>query len=616
MYQHLFQTLRKINIMVVFAIPFAMISLWRSGFDFGVSNNVFHIPYVLGLDASKVFIEDQFYQSLKSFTSIVWPLLRLISNESNIYYVFLCLNFVSRCATFLAILYVVRNNGLKSKIELVLGLGLFAITPWLQGASDIGGHGLFIGYFTHTEVTWPFVLTALVFLQNREIVKTGAMAGISFAINAFVGIWLMIITFITILYDRHVYRIGAFTWALAAFSLFAMPVAIWIALTLKNGNAAEPFSFIEYIRAYYSGHFLIEATQLSKLYNLLILYICGFLSCGFLEQRRFWIGVQLGCLTLFVVGTPLPYLFDNKLIFNLHLLRSDGIEQFVATILIGITGIRLITGYISSRSMMLGVLIIGYMAFPSRSTIDSTFVMLALTMALVDDKLQNFAGQNQRASFLKKLLQSNHIPILLLILWFFGTVLFKGVTASLFLKFILLTLCFLAVLIDRFPKETQCKAIISGLSLILIASAVSGIRERIQNKALHHTDRLQWQEFTQWVRGSDLHGIFLVPPQIKINSSQPQKLYQPQDSFQLLARRAVWVDWKQGAAVMWSPSFHKQWMSRYKEISSLRNAEDLRDYATKNQIDYFVIIDGTGCPSSSISLKISGKYSLCQPHPE
>lgn len=607
MHHLLFQTIKRNSLYIVIAIPFALISLWNCGFDFAINNNLIHIPYVLGLDSSPEFIKDQFYQSLKNFTSGVWPLLRLICNESNIYGVFLYSNFVSRCAAFLAILYFIRNNGLKSKIEMMFGLGLFAVTPWLRGVSVIGGHGLFINYFTHTEATWPFILTALVFLQNRELVKTGAMVGISFAINAFVGIWLMLITPIAILYDRQTYRVGAWVRAGAVFFLFALPIVIWIAWVLIDGKTAEPFSFMQYIRTFYPSHFLIETAKPSQLYVLLLLYVCGFLSCRFMEQSRFWVGVQLGCLMLFVAGIPLPYLFDNKLIFNLHLLRSAGIEQFIAILLIGITGIKLLTRRVSSRSMMLGILIIAFTVFPYRSSsINITFIMLALAMALVNPNSQSKVAEKYRiVSIFERLFQSNYIPVLLLILWFIGTTLHKGISINLLIKFILLALC-MAMFLDTISKGLQYKAIFGILCFIMIVSSVLSIRERIQQKALHRTDKLHWQEFTQWVKDSDLNGIFLLPLNV------PNIPFHPQDTFQLLARRIVWVDHKQGAAVMWSPSFHKQWMSRFIEMSSLTDSDQLRDYATKKGLKYFVTIDGSGCPSDSKSLKISGNFALCQ----
>ena len=58
------------------AVVGAILSITRQGFHFGVINNIFHIPIVLKLFDLGEFSKDPFYQSLRNFTSIVWPVFR------------------------------------------------------------------------------------------------------------------------------------------------------------------------------------------------------------------------------------------------------------------------------------------------------------------------------------------------------------------------------------------------------------------------------------------------------------------------------------------------------------------------------------------------------------
>src|SRR5271166_636270 len=55
------------------------LSVVVQGFFFGKINNVYHIPIVLKLFDSPQFANDPFYQSLRNFTSLVWPGLSLIT---------------------------------------------------------------------------------------------------------------------------------------------------------------------------------------------------------------------------------------------------------------------------------------------------------------------------------------------------------------------------------------------------------------------------------------------------------------------------------------------------------------------------------------------------------
>lgn len=60
------------------------------------------------------------------------------------------------------------------------------------------------------------------------------------------------------------------------------------------------------------------------------------------------------------------------------------------------------------------------------------------------------------------------------------------------------------------------------------------------------------------------------------------------DYLQVLTRQPVWVDKKQGAAVMWEPSFHSQWMSRYRDVAQLNGTAEFLAYARQHHIQYIV----------------------------
>ena len=78
------------------------LSIANTGFQFGVSNNLFHIPYVLRLSEAPNFYGDFFYQSLEKFTSFALPLMRIFSTEQNVEKLFFVGHVLSRAAAFAA----------------------------------------------------------------------------------------------------------------------------------------------------------------------------------------------------------------------------------------------------------------------------------------------------------------------------------------------------------------------------------------------------------------------------------------------------------------------------------------------------------------------------------
>ena len=60
------------------------------------------------------------------------------------------------------------------------------------------------------------------------------------------------------------------------------------------------------------------------------------------------------------------------------------------------------------------------------------------------------------------------------------------------------------------------------------------------------------------------------------------------DPVSVWARRPVWYDWKQGAAVMWTPSYHEEWSARRADAATLKSVADVMAYACAKRIDIVV----------------------------
>jgi hypothetical protein len=566
---------------------------------------VFHIPYVLELQNEPAFKDDPFYSSLKNFASIVWPIIRSLSTEANIYYVFGTAHFLSRFAAFAALIFLLRINGTTDLLSIAVCLGAISCTPWFQGDTTLGDHGMFIDHFTHSEATWPFIFLSLGFLQLRRRTESGMMIGVTFLINSFIGIWMGFVSAISMLFDRQQLSLKVLVKMFMAFIVTASPVILWIAFAINGSDSEVSFSYIEYIRKYFPQHFLIEAADKRSIVRLVALFICGFLATRYVGNKTFWVGVQIGCLALFTIGTFLPYVWNNRFVFNLHLLRSDGLQQAIAIILTSVASVKLLLRHGCPRCQMLGVVLLSSIVTMTfqKSSIELLIALMALTVGNLC-----LEGSHDVLNLPRTFMKSpRNVSGLLMwgVIFLYGGFLVYLLTesrgAGIFVRCCLIIVAYSMVVFRMRIAYTYSNVLlVLCLAIGLVASA-SQIKSRIDSNRTIDDAKQEWTELVEWVRSSDVRGTFLVP------------IHGASYDFQFRARRPIWVDWKQGAAVMWSPPFHAQWSRRLREVSALQTPEELVAYARENSIRNVLIKTDTGkCPLSSSLRKHTRHYVVCE----
>lgn len=144
-------------------------------------------------------------------------------------------------------------------------------------------------------------------------------------------------------------------------------------------------------------------------------------------------------------------------------------------------------------------------------------------------------------------------------------------------------------------------AVLAGLQL----AATWQERSRLASPA---TGRMaDWQAMTRWLREHPQQGPVLVPAE----ADRAMGMH----NFQLNARTPVWVDWKQGAAVMWAPSFHAVWSPRFHAIQRLDDAATLVAYAQANRIPLLLLGGPEGAPACSAGseeVHRNASFALCR----
>ncbi|ABQ67502.1 hypothetical protein Swit_1136 [Rhizorhabdus wittichii RW1] len=582
------------------------VSMAATGFRFGVNNNVFHIPYVLDYASLPQFRDDPVYRSLDKFVSLAWPAVRLVSTEANVRAVFLAGLVLGRLAAFAALLGFFRLNGLSGRWALGAALAVVAATPWLAQLSVIGGHGLFIGYFTHSELSWGPLLGALVAVQHRRLGFAGLLCGLTFCLNFFVGLWLLAAIALPVLTSVRGWPVPAFLarlapiapirpaavgGALLIFLATASPVIVWVASTLLETRGAPPFDYAGYLRLYFPDHSLIDAAPGTELLEFALILVAYGLAALLSRAPRFWMLVLAGWALLFVVGAAGPYLVDSKLLFNLNAIRSVGFVQFVGFGLVILAAIRTLADDEPQLWQRLAAcLVLAELVHPDRQVFQLLAVDLLLAAMLF--------GRRRTTNLSAPLLAIGYGALVVL------TLVVQFSAAATWSPTVLLRLVLLVALGGGVLRGWRllALALVAGLALFNVATLV---KWRIDGAAQRSAVEAPFERMTGWVRRSALAGPFLVPV------DKPHRdLF---DDFQLKALRPVWVDWKQGAVVMWEPAFYPRWSARYAAVGGLRDAGQFLAYAAANDIPYVVLPEDIGDCGGARTLYRDGGYAVCAP---
>jgi len=586
-----------------------LLSLFFTGFQFGVNNNVFHVPYVLDWASLPQFSDDQFYQTLKYFTSGVWPPLRLIATESNVANIFLTMFVLTRLLTFIGLAILLAELGLTRRRYLLLGILSAAATPWLQGGSLVGEHGLFVESFAHSEFSWPFVIGLMICLARRYLLAAAFFAAIILSINAFIGIWMLfIISFCLLLYKPYP-RIGQLLKACLLFALLVLPISIWIVSALMQPHPMATFRFSEYIRAYFPYHFLIDTIGRPEITAFLCLVFAGFFATRWVDNRLFWKIALLGELILLAIGTVLPYIFDNKIVFDLHFLRVTGIIQFFNISFLIVASLRRICKPAPGTDWIIATLILSTLIVNALYRIPLLVLLLSACQPLGALAVTLHRQYGHRHPALARLaLREDHAALGLacvsVVAW--GAVYKPEGHFSIAIPAYFVLALVGAILADRFAGRHR-SAIATGFVLvtILAASVTQGIDHRKSDASREAAFVQGPLPLAQWIRTHPIPGKLLLSPEAM-----------HAESFQLFAKTSVWVDYKQGAAVLWYPSFYLQWSQRYKEVKRLTTLAAVSAYAREHRIPYFAGRDeGLSCPAGSALVHKEGNFVLCSVAP-
>ena len=510
-----------------------VVSLNRTGYTFDISNHTFDLPIVLRFADLPQFANDPFILSLRQFTSALYPLLSLVATEHNVSGLFFCGLALTHMLTFLALLRIGQVCGIKAWHEQALFIFLLAATKSLYGLSPVGADTLLIRYFTHSELARAVGLFAVASLLRQRLILAGFLGGVTFALNALMGIWLLaplaafaLLHFAEARADsdwrgrgRRVLTAGV------AYAIPAAPVAVWIA-SVTVGSSVD-FDYRAFLRDYYPFHFFLDASSGWQIAQL----ACA-IAAGALATRLTPAGgparLVLASLTaVFGFGAVVGAVSSSRLLLNLHLLRVDGLVVLICAALVTAAVVAQLRPARLLGSATAGVAALGM--FAGLWPVAATCLLWA-----------NWPGVNRLPAWLR-----GPLP------W--------------------------APLAQR--------AVLAAAIVLAAGGSVYAAHRRHAVPAGAPTDESlmgtnapvhDWLDVQHWARThTPPDAMFLVPLEL--------------EGLRTGAERRIWLTDKDGATAMWAPETYDTWHQRREQVRKLDSFAATMAYACAHAIDYVVL---------------------------
>lgn len=527
----------------------AALSLIVTGFVFGANNNIYHLPIVASLYDEPQFAHDPFIQSLRYFASGFWLLFRGTSESINPYWLFLVSDYVSRVIAFAGFLFCAELLGIKSLKQKAIFVVILAFTALLRGIAVAGAGGLFMYCFTHSEIGNGLSLLCLGLIIRRKIGWALAVNGLVFFINAFIAVWnflpLLLIT--SVLYFRKEIRLKQIVEegliGGCAFLLIAAPVIVNIFSNPEFGKKID-FDYVTYLSEFCPVHFLFSSFSILEKICAGLIVVLGFVSFYMHGKRAQDFSIALaGYVVVYAIGIILPHITHNMMLLNLHLLRVSVFFHLLAAL----GAISLIVKWLDEadfyRRNFLAPTLTAFLGFHKTMFLAPFFIVL-FSLPLVSRKIPDFV-----------LKRSAYYTL------FVGTAFFIWQSCAI-----------LKTYGDQKAEAIHIKQI------MVIGS---------------------------WIReNTSPDSLILVPRMVSFPHAD---ISYDNAVFQYASHRRIWVDFKAGAAVMWSPSYYDIWWPRVSEVIRLSSLGDKVVYAKAHDIDY--IMDY--CEAKSAYIPIYRTSELC-----
>jgi hypothetical protein len=163
------------------------------------------------------------------------------------------------------------------------------------------------------------------------------------------------------------------------------------------------------------------------------------------------------------------------------------------------------------------------------------------------------------------------------------------------LSFVLCIPIILMANLLRREEQRNVSPILGYLALGFLVALVwpLAIRNHLSINRQYEKGLTEWTQIGRWaLRATPTDAIFLTPAgDVDASPAARNGHIKPSTGsaiFEFVSHRRVWVDFRRGAAVMWTPSYYAIWRSRIAAVAPLPTLDDRMTYASRNKLGYVI----------------------------
>jgi hypothetical protein len=343
-------------------IPATLFTFLFSGFIPIFNNNIYHTPILLKTYDLPQFTDDPFVQSLRHYSSGFWMIFAGVGNVVDVKLFLVFWLLVTHLAFLCACLHLAQSLGLRDNRQGNLFLLVICCSPLLYGIA-VGGGGMMIDYFTHSELANASLLLGLSWGLRGRYGWAAVAVCITFFLNAFMAIWMLPPLGLLAAYQLWYGQLGWRRFLTdGALGSIAGSVFLIIPLLniLQNPELAAPptFSYSAFLWAFFPYHFFLSSLSVTELSTIGVTIAALFFSVRLHGPHAGpLLMVSIGAFGIVLLAGTLPLITDSRMMLNLHLLRGFVLVAMLCAISLAIVVSRWLTLPADGSRFVLGVLL-------------------------------------------------------------------------------------------------------------------------------------------------------------------------------------------------------------------------------------------------------------------
>ena len=505
--------------------------------ELGAENQPLQIPLIERLADPALYTGDPLVASLDGNPSIFFPVMAAIRRRFALEGPFLVLHLATLAGTALAMGAIARRLG-GNRLGCFLAVLMLLVSPIIRPAM-FSRDTMVASWVTPTTLSFPILLFALHLLLGGQPGRAGIVAGLAAHVNLVsAGLFFIVAAPAALAERRGLGRAGRLA---LSFALAALPAIVRLpADSLVTGTGGE---FLALLRTYYPYHFFAGAQAPAILPRVAILIAAAWIAITALPKsettaraRRVAMAVSIPIL----VGSVFSELIPIAALAQLHLLRAD---RWLYVILFAALGVQ------AGKALRQGE------PWPAAAALAMVLGVMRGAYPLIAFG----AGLSALPILLRDRGRALH-PLLALALAAWGLLaLIRPPSFRLSVAVLLaLALAALVPILGRnlLGPRLRLATLSALIAAVLIELArFNGTLGPTGLHVLRGAYDPDWREVQDWAaRTTSTAACFLTPPEWI--------------GFRVYSRRSTVVERKDGAAMLWQPSFGQPWWERLNVVEA------------------------------------------------